>query len=74
MHIHMYIQTSNIICYTYNTTFNVTSMTLLNIAQKVDYLFTVVLAGVDTGGRMETSSASYEFVTLHGRLKYRKKL
>ena len=45
-------------------------MTLINIAQKVDYLFTV--AGVDTGGSIGEPSASSEVVTLDGMLKFRK--
>ena len=56
------------ISYTYNTTSNATSMTLFNLAQKVDYFFTV--AGIDTGDRIGKSSGLSEVITLDGKLKY----
>ena len=60
------------ISYTYNTTFNTTSITLFNMTQKLDYVFTV--AGVDSGGRIGKSIAFSEVITLDGKLKIKKSI
>ena len=51
----VYIYDEGNVSYIYNTTSNITSITLVNMTQKLDYMFTV--AGVDTGGRIGKSSA-----------------
>ena len=53
----------------YNTTSTATSITLFNMTEKLDFMFTV--AGIDSGGRIGQSSTFSEVIMLDGELKIR---